>query len=189
VYTVVVQDTVVPDSTGTLVPGLIVPAEGQLRPDRVIPVGGNTLLLANLEYRSRRFADNLLQYVVFTDAGQVWNRGKKPLNLDFNQFKYTPGVGVRVYTTLGFVFRVDVGYNRYHREAGAFYYTDPIGSGGQGGQVYCVSPQRGEVTTVTKAAAQAAAAASPSGCKLSAPATSSSFFSRLTPSFSIGQAF
>ena len=179
VYTINTRDTVYAGSDSVY----LVPIDSGIRPDRVIPVGGNTLLVANLEYRSRRFADNLLQYVIFTDAGQVWNRGKNQLNLDFNSFKVTPGVGVRVYTTLGFTFRVDVGYNAFAREAGALYYTDPIGSGGEGGQVYCLSP--GE--RITKAAAQRAAEAGT--CSAYAPQSNRSFFSRLTPSFSIGQAF
>ena len=41
--------------------------------------------------------------------------------------------GLRVYTTLGFTFRLDVGYNSYRREKGVVYFSDPIGSGGASG--------------------------------------------------------
>ncbi len=180
VYTVIARDTTI-DVGGASVPALVL--SNDFRPERVIPVGGNSLAVGNLEYRSRRFGGNLLQYVVFTDVGQVWNRGRDSLNLNFNNFKVTPGMGVRIYTTLGFTFRVDVGYNGYQRAKGALFYSDPLGSGAQQSQVYCVQPG------VPVSRAEARSRAEAGSCVGFVPRTNNTFLRRLTPSFSIGQAF
>ncbi|MDQ6769668.1 MAG: BamA/TamA family outer membrane protein, partial [Gemmatimonadota bacterium] len=43
---------------------------------RIVPVGGNSLLVGNLELRLRSpVLPELLQFTLFTDAGEVWNRG------------------------------------------------------------------------------------------------------------------
>ena len=43
---------------------------------RIVPVGGNSLLVGNLELRLRGpLLPQLLQFTIFTDAGEVWNRG------------------------------------------------------------------------------------------------------------------
>ena len=55
-------DTLVKDTTGVL--------------GRVVPVGGNSLVVANVELRLRSpVLPELLQLTLFTDAGEVWNRG------------------------------------------------------------------------------------------------------------------
>ena len=43
---------------------------------RVVPVGGNSLIVANLELRFRSaIYPELIQYTAFLDGGSVWNRG------------------------------------------------------------------------------------------------------------------
>ena len=46
-------------------------------PRRVVPVGGNSLIVANFEVRIRSFFyPELIQYTAFLDGGDVWQRGR-----------------------------------------------------------------------------------------------------------------
>ncbi|HKG91570.1 MAG TPA: BamA/TamA family outer membrane protein [Gemmatimonadaceae bacterium] len=115
------------------------------------PTGGNTLVVGNLEYRLRSpFLSQYLQWVIFGDVGQVWNRqpGGEDVNLDFSIFRFTPGGGFRVATPIGAI-RVDVGYNTYDRPIGAVYYSevqhlrpvgDPTGPEVTIPSFFCVTP-------------------------------------------------
>lgn len=92
-------------------------------PDRSVPLGGNSLVVANLEYRVRDpflFPD-LLQYAFFVDGGDVWTRGpgRGP------QLKWTPGFGIRALTPVGPV-QVNIGYNRYARENGPIFFNPDV---------------------------------------------------------------
>ena len=49
---------------------------------------------------------------------------------------FTPGIGVRVRTPIGFL-RADLAYNPYDRPSGAAYFDTPLN---QGSRLYCVSP-------------------------------------------------
>jgi outer membrane translocation and assembly module TamA len=71
---------------------------------RGIPVGGNTMILANIEARVR--ATKMLSFVAFADGGDV-RAGVNEFAL--NQFNYSAGPGVRLDTPIG-VFRLDVGF-------------------------------------------------------------------------------
>lgn len=71
---------------------------------RSIPVGGNTMILGNLEARVR--ATRLLTLVAFLDVGDV-RAGVNTFRPD--QFNYSTGPGVRLDTPIG-VFRLDVGF-------------------------------------------------------------------------------
>jgi outer membrane protein insertion porin family/translocation and assembly module TamA len=109
-------------------------------PDRTIPAGGNTLIVGNLELQLRSpFLRELLQYAIFADAGEVWNRGV--LTAETRRFRVTPGAGLRVRTLFGVV-RLDLGYNPYDLPTGAAYAivrgTGPDGR--QQEELYCVSP-------------------------------------------------
>lgn len=114
---------------------------GELRRERrVVPVGGNTLFVANVDYRLRDFfAPELLQYTLFVDVGSVWNRRTQT---DFGGFTavWTPGLGVRVFTPVGPI-QVNVGYNPEPPVAGQALYT-PARAESQKGftGVYCVVP-------------------------------------------------
>jgi outer membrane protein insertion porin family/translocation and assembly module TamA len=152
---------------------------------RVVPVGGNALVVANFELRLRSpFAPNLLQWTVFTDAGEVWNRGNQVGGV---KLKVTPGIQLTAFSPVGPV-RAAVGYNPYSRPQGPLYYEATR----QGGQLVCVSPGNTLPTTVTTDADGAittinqTSGACPSSFK---PAPETSFRSRLTFSFAIGQAF
>jgi outer membrane protein assembly factor BamA len=98
--------------------------------DRSIPLGGNSLLVANIEYRMRDrfFFPDLLQYTLFLDGGDVWSRETRG-----QRIKWTPGLGVRALTPVGPV-QVNVGYNRYDRDVGALFYNPDVRT------LLCVSP-------------------------------------------------
>jgi outer membrane protein assembly factor BamA len=99
-------------------------------PDRVVPLGGNALIVANVEYRIRDpfFFPDRLQYTLFVDGGDVWTRGDRTRSL-----KWTPGIGVRALTPVGPV-QVNVGWNGQKREAGPLYYNPDVSV------LACVSP-------------------------------------------------
>ncbi|MFN8571629.1 MAG: BamA/TamA family outer membrane protein [Gemmatimonadaceae bacterium] len=162
--------------------------------ERVVPSGGDNVALASAELRLRSFfLPELVQFALFVDGGEVWNRRQGGLG-GFGNFKVTPGVGVRVNTLVGPV-RLDIGYNPYARPAGPAYFTpDPnaydsnfvIG-------LICVSP--GNTLLVRNERPQTGAKPIPpsqeSGeCPGSfQPPRRASVLGRLTFNFSIGQAF
>jgi outer membrane protein assembly factor BamA len=78
---------------------------------RFVPVGGTALALANAELRlpSPVFRETL-RWAVFLDVGAV---GTEQLwDLDLADFRFTPGLGVRLQTPIGPA-RMDVGYSPY----------------------------------------------------------------------------
>jgi outer membrane protein assembly factor BamA len=78
------------------------------------------LLVTNLELRLRSpFLPEILQWTVFADAGDVWNRGQSGSFQNF-RLKVTPGVQLTALSPLGPV-RLVVGYNPNSRPAGPIY--------------------------------------------------------------------
>ena len=157
-------------------------------PDRTIPAGGNTLAVANLELqlRSPVLAEHL-RLALFTDVGEVWNRGT--LTAERVQPRITPGAGVRVRTLFGTV-RVDLGYNPYDFLSGAAYAIERGPDGSQA--LYCVSPNNDlRVTGVTIGESGRPVGRQESGdCPGQyRPQTRRGFFNRLNPSIWIGNAF
>jgi outer membrane protein insertion porin family/translocation and assembly module TamA len=152
--------------------------------ERTVPTGGNAMIVANLEARFRSpFLPAVLQWTAFTDVGEVWNRGTPGANLGFSAMRWTPGVGVRVRTIIGFI-RLDVAYNSYQRPSGAAYFDTPVSVGGA---LLCVSPNNTLRVTSGAAGQPKQAAGSCPGSFV--PPRASAFVRRLTPSISIGQAF
>ena len=159
----------------------------------ILPVGGNSVVVANAELRMPGpFIPERLQVAFFADAGQVWTRGGTGAEQSFGNLKVTPGLGVRLASPVGPI-RLDIGYNPYQREQGAAYFDAPQQAGIA--PLYCVSPGNGlPVTGWKKEYAEGdppALQANPSrGCPTSyAPTKRTSFFHRLTFQASIGQAF
>jgi len=152
-------------------------------PRRVVPVGGNSLVVANFELRLRSpFAPNLLQWTVFTDAGEVWNRGNQVGGV---KLKVTPGIQLTAFSPVGPV-RAAVGYNPYSRPQGPLYYE----ATNEGGQLVCVSPGNSLPSQVAPTADGRIITQAPGACPSTfKPAPETSFRSRLTFSFAIGQAF
>jgi outer membrane protein assembly factor BamA len=158
---------------------------------RVVPVGGNSLVVANVELRLRSpIFPELLQLTLFTDAGEVWNRGSTSA-LGGVKLKITPGIQMTAFSPVGPV-RVAVGYNPYRRPAGPLYYE---ATSVPGAPLLCVSPNNdvpthfsppdpvtGDVTIRQDNPA--------TGCPATyQPPKDNRFRSRLTFSFAIGQAF
>ena len=157
---------------------------------RAVPVGGNSLLVANLELRLRSpVLPELLQFTIFTDAGEVWNRGTPQVSSGV-KLKVTPGIQLTAFSPVGPV-RLAVGYNPYQRPKGPIYYeaTELADA-----PLLCVSPLNfipthfeydpKDPTKITKITQNTAI------CPATyQPAKDNSLRSKLTFSFAIGQAF
>ena len=87
-----------------------------------IPTGGDRLIVANAEVRFRDpIFPNLLQWTVFTDAGNVWE--SRNTKIAKQSLRVTPGIGLSVLTFLGPI-GMTAGYNPKQRPAGQLYYND-----------------------------------------------------------------
>ena len=86
---------------------------------RASPTGGNSMFVANVELRfpTPLFPERM-RAALFTDVGQVWERGDQVALI--GGVRITPGMGVRFVTPLGPV-RLDAAYNGYPAEAGPLY--------------------------------------------------------------------
>lgn len=164
--------------------------------ERVVPSGGDNVALASVELRLRSFfLPELVQFALFVDAGEVWNRKAGELG-GFGTLKVTPGAGIRLNTLVGPV-RVDVGYNPYARPAGPAYFTPTPGDFDSKFVIglICVSP--GNTLLVRNARPSSTPGGKPipptqeaGECPASyQPPRRSTLLSRLTFNFSIGQAF
>jgi outer membrane protein insertion porin family/translocation and assembly module TamA len=161
---------------------------------RVVPIGGNSLIVANFEARLRSpVYPELVQFTLFADAGDVWQRGgtvgasdHKASALWLNGLKWTPGFGVRVLTPVG-PFQANVGYNPFARRAGAIYFDQAPSATGFA-PLYCVSP--GNSIPAVKNANGDLEQLSGRTCPATfQPGQSSTLLSRLTVTFSIGPDF
>lgn len=161
---------------------------------RAVPVGGNSLLVSNLELRLRSpFLPEVLQWTMFTDAGDVWNRGQSG-NFQNFRLKVTPGIQMTALTPVGPV-RLVVGYNPYNRPSGPIYFEVPrlVGTGdvpgAAAGALPCVSPNNGlavhRLDQNSNVLVQEEGLCAPSFT----PTGNTSFRSRLTFGLAIGQAF
>jgi outer membrane protein insertion porin family len=178
----------IPPSASGLSDTVVRDTAGQFR--RVVPVGGNTLAVGNVELRLRSpVLPELLQLTLFTDAGEVWNRGGTS-TLGGVKLKVTPGIQITAFSPVGPV-RAAVGYNPYRRPAGPLYFE---ATNAGGAPLLCVSPNNAlpthfsppdpvtQVVTITQALQ--------AGCPATfQPAQDNRFRSKLTFSFAIGQAF
>jgi outer membrane protein assembly factor BamA len=157
-------------------------------PRRVVPVGGNSLVVGNMELRLRSpFLPQLLQFTLFTDAGEVWNRGSTA-TLSGVKLKVTPGIQVTAFSPVGPV-RVAIGYNPYRRPTGPLYYE----ATNEGGELVCVSPGNllpGSITANPIPPGGRTIRQQPGVCPSTfQPGKENSLRSKLTFSFAIGQAF
>jgi outer membrane protein assembly factor BamA len=147
---------------------------------RRVPVGGNSLVVGNVDFRFRTpLLPDLVQFSVFADAGEVWNRGESRQRFGFERLRWTPGVGLRVFSPVGPV-QVNAAYNPYPYPKGPIYYDAPPVAGRA--PLYCVTP--GNNLPVTNG--QQAEGDCPSEFR---PDRRTNFFSRLTFTFSIGPDF
>lgn len=158
-------------------------------PFRVVPVGGNALFVANFEYRVPDvFFPRLLQWTFFYDGGEVWTRGTPESGLALSQIKWTPGVGIRVFTPVG-PLQVNLGYNPYPSPRGPIYYDASVNRETGIAPLYCVSPGNTIPVHVVSGTGTSYAQDEQSCPATFAPAQSSAFLRRLTLTFSIGPEF
>jgi outer membrane protein insertion porin family/translocation and assembly module TamA len=166
-------------------------------PSRVLPVGGNSVAVANVELRMPSpFLPERVQIAFFADAGQVWTRAASRAEQSFGSLKVTPGVGVRVGSPVGPI-RLDIGYNPYERRAGAAYFDTPQSQNGGSAPLYCVTPGNGLPVTGwpfspkdSEITGPQGTQANPSrGCPTTFRPPAGGFFRHLTFNVSIGQAF
>ncbi len=159
-------------------------------PFRVVPVGGNALVVVNFEYRVPDvFFPRLLQWTFFTDGGDVWTRGTPGTGLALSQIKWTPGIGIRVFTPVG-PLQVNVGYNPYRQPSGPIYYDATVNGETGIAPLYCVSPGNTIPVRVTSSGGTSTYVQDSQACPATfAPAQSGAFFRRLTLTFSIGPEF
>jgi outer membrane protein insertion porin family/translocation and assembly module TamA len=107
-----------------------------LRGKRVIPTGGNTMYVANLEYRIRGPFLPSLQTILFADAGRVWSR---ELSNEAGQgVKLTPGIAVRYFSPIGPI-QVNVGYNQYPRPDGPVFFDGGVSATTGQAPLQCLS--------------------------------------------------
>lgn len=121
-----VDVTNVDDSTRTfaVIPGDPRKPETQItnKGYQAVPTGGTRLVVANAEVRFRDpFLPSLLQWTVFTDAGNVWETSN-PL-LRAQSWRVTPGLGLSVLTFLGPI-GITAGYNDRTQPKAQLYYND-----------------------------------------------------------------
>jgi outer membrane protein assembly complex protein YaeT len=162
-----------------------------------IPVGGSSLVVLNLEMRVRsRFFPDLLQYVLFADAGDVWNRATAleakssshtASSLFLNGLKWTPGIGFRLVTPVG-PFQVNVGYNPHPQPKGPIYYSSQVNEKGFA-PLYCVTPGNTIPAVINPESGLYEQDPDRSCPAEFQPDQKFSFLSRLTLTFSIGPDF
>jgi len=151
---------------------------------RLAPAGGTAMALMNLELRTRiGWPANLLHWVLFVDAGRVWNNTG---NYSVSGLRVTPGFGVRLLTDLG-PFRVDVGYNPYPLESGPAYLVRAADRTlGTPGRAICVSAGSTEPFDDIHINPASGPYACPTTFR---PTLRKGIFPRLAFHFSIGEAF
>lgn len=154
---------------------------------RAVPVGGNSLLVGNVELRiPAPVFSNVLQLTLFTDFGDVWNRGSEDDVFQNFRLKATPGIQLGALSPVGLI-RLVIGYNPYDRPAGPLYYEVPSALGGS---LPCVSPTNELKVHAVEGENGTVLTQEEGRCPRSfAPARDGSFAGRLTFSFAIGQAF
>ncbi|HEX7118738.1 MAG TPA: BamA/TamA family outer membrane protein [Longimicrobiales bacterium] len=106
-------------------PGVYVAEGPQFDPGNVefIPIGGLSVVVTSVELRiPSPFLRNNLRWAIFVDAGAVDE--DRVWSIDGEEWRITPGVGVRIATPVGPV-RVDVAYNPYAPRTAPLYLIEP----------------------------------------------------------------
>jgi outer membrane protein insertion porin family/translocation and assembly module TamA len=154
---------------------------------RTIPTGGNRLVVANAELRIRDpFIPNLLEYVPFVDAGDVYTSHTGSARNE--KLAVTPGLGLRYFSPIGPI-QVNAGYNPQRTRVGPAYFTPPVRSNGTA-PLICVTAPGAPLAFVKYATDGITPLSSDSNCPASfIPSVSNSFFSHFVLTFSIGTDF
>lgn len=106
-------------------PGIYVEEGPQFDPEAVefVPIGGLSLVVASLELRfPGPFRRNDVRLAIFVDGGAV--EEERIWEIDGSDWRFTPGVGVRLATPVGPA-RLDVAYNPYAPRTAPLYLIEP----------------------------------------------------------------
>jgi outer membrane protein insertion porin family/translocation and assembly module TamA len=158
---------------------------------RTIPAGGNRLIVLNAEMRVRDpFFPNVLEYVPFVDAGNVYasTAGNPGLNINLNGLSVTPGLGLRYFSPIGPI-QVNAGYNPQRTRSGPAYIA-PVRQNGTAPLVCVTAPGSPVVPVEIDPKTGAIIGSVTSECPATfVPRVSSGFFSRFVLTLSIGTDF
>lgn len=165
-----------------------------LRPDkketRRVPTGGNRLLVLNAEIRLRDpFFPELLEYVPFVDAGQVWVQNAGTPGLNIKPLSVTPGLGIAYFSPIGPI-QFNMGYNPQASPPGVAYFAPQVDSPGfgSGAPLVCVTPPG--VPPVPFRVVNGKLQQNTASCPAAfSPRRSGIFWNRLTKTLSIGTSF
>jgi outer membrane protein insertion porin family len=174
------------EPTDTLADGSIVQVlKPNAQESRTIPVGGNTVFVFNAELRLRDpFFPQLLEYVPFLDGGQVWTRVGHVQGFNIKSIVLTPGLGVRLFSPIGPI-QLNMGYNSHPSQPGPAYFAAPVDVSGRA-PLICVTPPGVEPVPYKETSTGIQQGQCPASF---APSKSSSFFSRIVWTLSIGTNF
>jgi outer membrane protein insertion porin family/translocation and assembly module TamA len=153
---------------------------------RTIPVGGTVLTVINTELRIRDpFFPELIEYVPFVDAGQLFTEGSTSVS-NVKRLFITPGMGIRYFSPVGPI-QGNVGYNPSRVRAGQAFFT-PEGTGNRRPLV-CATASGAPLFFMPVGAAIENGDFN-SNCPPSfTPFRRNNFFSKLTLTLSIGTSF
>jgi outer membrane protein insertion porin family/translocation and assembly module TamA len=152
------------------------------------PGGGNSLFVINTELRIRDpFFPELLEYVPFIDAGQVWTREPGSTALNTQRPEITPGLGIRLFSPVGPI-QFNVGYNPSKPRPGPAYFAAPVNPFSGQAPLLCVTAF-GEAPVPNKITGGQIDPSTQVCPATFVPSRSSNFFSRLTLTLSIGTGF
>jgi hypothetical protein len=161
-----------------------------------VPTGGTRLLDANAEVRFRDpFFPNLLQWTVFTDAGNVWETSSSSNpKLGAKSFRVTPGLGLSILSFLGPI-GVTAGYNDKPQPRAPLYYNDVYRATNETGVeqpnvssgTVCLQPTG--ISTLHKRGGRWVQDPGECGTSTFQPARRQRFADKIVLLFSIGQAF
>lgn len=183
------QSNITIDSTTFGDTANVLNARPQATAARVIPVGGNALVVINSELRIRDpFFPELLEYIPFVDAGQLWTRELATNRINVDRLVVTPGLGLRYFSPVGPI-QANAGYNPSKTRAGPAYWAaidNPLTSNSP---LLCVTPAGSKPVLIPKDR-DGRMIASTQDCPADfVPFRSSNFFKRFVYTVSVGVSF
>jgi outer membrane protein insertion porin family/translocation and assembly module TamA len=101
---------------------------------RVIPTGGNAMVVGNVELRIPASFLRTLQFIPFVDVGALSTEGFATIGE--KQARWTPGLALKYFSPIGPV-QFQLGYNRYDYVAGPVYLDQ--GPGAENQRLVCLS--------------------------------------------------
>lgn len=170
------------DSTSNLI------ADPHATAARTVPVGGNALVVINAELRIRDpFFPDVLEYVPFIDAGQLWTREATTNKINLDRLAVTPGLGFRYFSPVGPI-QANAAYNPQKTRPGPAYWAAIDSPLAVNSPLLCVtSPGTKPVNIPTKdGKMESTTADCPSNF---VPFRSSNFLNRFVFTVSIGASF